>query len=228
MRILLVEDNERLAALVVDGLDAEGFVVDRVATLEDARELATLAGYDLVLLDLGLPDGDGIDFVRLLRRRRAACPILILTARGGLDDRVAGLDSGADDYLVKPFEMRELAARCRTLLRRPGACLGTTLKVGNVAFDSVTREVSAAGRPIRLSPKETGLLECLMRRAGHVVAKASLEEALYAQEADVTQNALEAVVSRLRRRLAEGKAAVTLHTAHGIGYILTPSAEPRP
>ncbi len=226
MRLLLVEDNRALAGLIVDGLTEAGFVIDAVSGVEPAKEAVSIADYDLLLLDLGLPDGDGIDLVRFVRRRGCGCPILILTARGGLDDRVNGLDSGADDYLVKPFEMRELAARCRTLLRRPGGSLGTTLTVGNLAFDSVAREATADGRPLRLSPKEMNLLECLMRRVGHVVAKPSLESALYAQSAEVTGNALEAVVSRLRRRLAEGGAKVTVHTAHGIGYILTPIQMP--
>lgn len=223
MRLLLVEDNRRLAGLVTEGLADEGFVIDWSPTLAEAREMVQLSAHDLALLDLGMPDGDGIDFIRFLRRVRFVSPILVLTARAGLDDRVLGLDSGADDYLVKPFEMRELAARCRTLLRRPGAPLGTVLTAGNLRFDCALREAAVDGRPLRLSPKELGLLESLMRRAGHVVAKPSLESALYAQAAEVSANALEAVVSRLRRRLADSRATVTIHTAHGIGYILTPT-----
>lgn len=220
MRVLLAEDNARLSALIAEGLSEEGYTLDHFATLTDANEAATSISYDLILLDLGMPDGDGVDFIRNLRRRRATTPILVITARDGLGDRVNGLDSGADDYLVKPFELPELAARCRALLRRPGACLGVTLKVANLEFDSVERAARVAGKPIRLSPRERDLLERLMRRADRVVAKESLEEALYSLETPVTPNALEATVSRLRRRLCSSQAEVVIHTAHGIGYML--------
>ena len=222
MRVLLAEDNARLASLINDGLTEEGFALDWFATLDGAKEAAAAINYDLALLDLGMPDGDGVDFIRAVRHSGNSTPILVITARNGLDDRVRGLDSGADDYLVKPFEMPELAARCRALLRRPGACLGTTLMVANLEFDSAEREVRVSGIVIRVSPRELDLLERLMRRVGHVVTKESLEEALYSLAADVTPNALEAVVSRLRRRLATAKAGVILHTAHGVGYMLTP------
>ena len=132
MRLLLIEDNARLGSLVRDGLIPQGFAVDWVETVEDAELAMTVATYDLLLVDLGLPDGDGLDIVRRSRRDKNATPILVLTARGGLDDRVTGLDAGADDYLVKPFQIPELAARCRALLRRPGASLGTQLAAGNV------------------------------------------------------------------------------------------------
>ena len=147
-------------------------------------------------------------------------PILILTARGGLDDRVLGLDAGADDYLVKPFQIPELAARCRALLRRPGASLGTELTVGNVVLHSAERSVKVSGQPIEATPREVDLLECLLRRAGHVVAKPALEGALYSMDAEVTPNALEACVSRLRKRLASGGADVQIRTVHGVGYAL--------
>ncbi len=223
MRVLLAEDNARLATLIADGLTEEGFAVDGFASLSEAEEAAAAGHYDLLLIDLGMPDGDGIDLIRAVRKARSTTPILIITARNGLGDRVGGLDSGADDYLVKPFEMPELAARCRALLRRPGGCLGTTLSVANLAFDSVEREVRVSGQVVRVPPRELDLLERLMRRAGHVVSKASLEAALYALSEEVTPNALEAAVSRLRRRLAAAGADVVLHTAHGIGYMLAPA-----
>lgn len=226
MRVLLTEDNERLAALIVEGLTGEGFTLDHCATLAAADDAAKSINYDLILLDLGMPDGEGIDFIKKLRLRRAATAILVITARDGLGDRVKGLDSGADDYLVKPFELPELAARCRALLRRPGACLGVTLKVANLELDSVGREVRVDGAPIRLSPRERDLLERLMRRVDHVVAKESLEEALYSLESPVTPNALEATVSRLRRRLSSSRAEVAIHTAHGIGYMLAERRTP--
>jgi DNA-binding response OmpR family regulator len=226
MRVLLAEDNERLATLIAEGLTEQGFVLDRFATLGEAEEGTALANYDLLLIDLGMPDGDGVDFIRALRRKGDTTPILVITARGGLGDRVGGLDSGADDYLVKPFEMPELAARCRALLRRPGSSLGAILNVENLAFDSVEREVRISGRAVSVRPRELALLEVLMRRAGHVVSKSSLEQSLYSLASEITPNAIEAAVSRLRRRLAAEGANVVLHTAHGIGYMLMPAPEP--
>jgi DNA-binding response OmpR family regulator len=227
MRLLLVEDNARLGAMIVDGLARDGFVVDWRETLEDGLEARGLATYDLILLDLGLPDGDGLDLVRKLRRNRDSVPILILTARSGLGERIAGLDVGADDYLVKPFDIAELAARCRALLRRPGSCLGVVLQAGNVALDTAHRSLEVGGIPVVMPPRELALLEHLMRRAGQVVAKTLLEDQLYAMDAEVTPNALEVAVSRLRKRLAAARADLSLRTAHGVGYALmagTPSA----
>ena len=220
MRLLLIEDNARLGALIVDGLVQDGFIVDWRETLEEGFEARGLAAYDLILLDLGLPDGDGLDLVKQLRRSRDSVPILILTARGGLGERIAGLDVGADDYLVKPFDIAELAARCRALLRRPGSCLGVILQAGNVALDTANRSLEVAGAPVAMPPRELALLEHLLRRAGQVVAKTLLEDQLYAMDAEVTPNALEVAVSRLRKRLAAAHADLTLRTAHGVGYAL--------
>lgn len=220
MRLLLIEDNARLGSLVREGLRPQGFAVDWVETVDEAELATKVATYDLLLIDLGLPDGDGLDLVRHVRRKKDATPILVLTARGGLDDRVAGLDAGADDYLVKPFQMPELAARCRALLRRPGASLGTQLTAGNVVLDTAARSVGVAGATIDSTPRETNLLEVLLRRAGNVVAKPTLENTLYAMDAEVTPNALEAAVSRLRKRLAAAGADVHIRTVHGVGYAL--------
>jgi DNA-binding response OmpR family regulator len=220
MRLLLVEDNARLASLIREGLDRQGFAVDWCETVNGAEHALKINDYDLMLLDLGLPDGEGLDLVRTLRRRQDTMPILILTARGGLDDRVLGLDAGADDYLVKPFQIPELAARGSALLRRPGATLGTELTVGNVVLHSAERTVAVAGVPIDSTPREVDLLECLLRRAGHVVAKPALEGALYSMDAEVTPNALEACISRLRKRLAASEADVQIRTVHGVGYAL--------
>ena len=223
MRLLLIEDNPRLSELVSGGLAAEGFSVDAFATAADATLALRAAGYDLILLDLGLPDGDGIALLDGWKRRASlATPVLVITARDGLDDRVTGLDAGADDYLVKPFAMKELVARCRALLRRPGACLGTELEAGNIRLDVRSHAVAVAGRAIPMPLREQGLLEVLMRRGGQVVAKPSIEQSLYALSAEVTPNALEATVSRLRKRLAAAGADVRVHTSHGIGYALLP------
>jgi len=220
MRLLLVEDNARLASLIREGLDRQGFAVDWCETVDGAGHALKIGDYDLMLLDLGLPDGEGLDLVRMLRRRQDTMPILILTARGGLDDRVLGLDAGADDYLVKPFQIPELAARCRALLRRPGASLGTELSVGNIVLHSAERSVAVGGVSVDATPREVDLLECLLRRAGHVVAKPALESALYSMDAEVTPNALEACISRLRKRMTAAGADVQIRTIHGVGYAL--------
>ncbi len=227
MRLLLVEDNPRLAGLIRDGLQGQGFAVDWCGTIAGAETALQINVYDLLLLDLGLPDGDGLELLRTIRRGKDTTPILILTARGGLDDRVSGLDAGADDYLVKPFQIPELAARCRALMRRPGAVLGTILACGNVGLNTADRSVTVDARPVETPPREVDLLEHLLRRSGHVVAKAALENSLYAMDAEVTPNALEAVVSRLRKRLAAAHADVTIRTVHGVGYsLLAPAIAP--
>ena len=220
MRLLLVEDNARLANLIRDGLDRQGFAIDWYETIEGAVHAVQIGGFDLILLDLGLPDGDGLELVRSLRAGNNPTPILIMTARGGLDDRVAGLDAGADDYVVKPLEIPELAARCRALLRRPGATLSTILQAGNVSLEPAERMVSVKAQKIEISPREVDLLELLMRRAGHVVAKPAIENALYSMDAEVTPNALEASISRLRKRLVAASADIEIKTVHGVGYAL--------
>lgn len=220
MRLLLVEDNPQLAQLVQDGLTRQGFVIDRCGSLKDAMTARAAASHDLILLDLGLPDGDGMGLVRELRKANDSTPILILTARGGLNDRLIGLDGGADDYLVKPFEIAELAARCRALLRRPGASLGVVLNLGNVALDTTTRTVTVKEQRIEVPPREVALLEQLLRRSEQVVRRNQLEESLYSFGEEVTPNALESAVSRLRKRLTAADANVLVRTAHGIGYAL--------
>ena len=226
MRLILIEDNDRLAESISHGLEGEGFVVDHFGTLATARCALDLAHYDLVLLDLGMPDGDGLDLMRALRRKGITTPVLVITARDALGDRVRGLDSGADDYLVKPFATAELAARCRALLRRPGGSLGTVLEAGNVTLDVATREVRVAGKLMETPPRETALLEALMRHSGRIVTKSAIDASLYALHAEVTPNAIDAALSRLRRRLTNASANVQVHTAHGIGYTLMPPSEP--
>lgn len=225
MRLLLVEDNQRLQELVNSALTADGFAVDVAASLGEAEAFLAAADYHLIVLDLGLPDGDGLSLIKKLRARSQPVPILVMTARDGLDDRIAGLDTGADDYLVKPFATAELAARCRALLRRPGGVLGSVLSVSNLSLDCNSRQARIGEHILSMPPRELSLLELLMRKSGHVVARAQLENGLYAMGQEVSPNALEAAVSRLRRRLTAGGAEVTLHTAHGLGYALLP-AEP--
>jgi DNA-binding response OmpR family regulator len=223
MRLLLVEDNARLSKLLSRVLVAEGFAVDGAATLRAAQELLELVAYDLIIVDLGLPDGDGLTLIKAVRARSDSTPILIITARGGLDDRITGLDLGADDYLVKPFATEELTARGRALLRRPGGVLATILTAGNLSLDCNSREARVDNMRIDLPPRELSLLELLLRRAGQVVPRTNLENGLYSMGEEVSPNALEAAVSRLRRRLAAAGSDVALHTAHGIGYALMPA-----
>jgi len=224
MRLLLIEDHDRLAALTVQALEPAGFTTDRVRNIEEAEAALAVARFDAVVLDLGLPDGDGLDLLRRLRRAGDATPVLVTTARSALGDRVQGLDGGADDYLVKPFEMAELAARLRALLRRPGAALGTLLTIGNIRFDSTSRMVEIADRPVPLSRRETDLLALLLRRAGRAVSKSSIDEALHGFEDVADLNAIEVLVSRLRKRLADAGATAEIHTLRGIGYLLSADA----
>lgn len=226
MRLLLVEDNARLAALIREGLEQQGFAVDWCSTVEDADQTRLAGAYDLLLVDLGLPDGDGLGLVRKMRRHRESTPVLILTARGGLDDRVLGLDAGADDYVVKPVQIPELAARCRALLRRPGTAIDPILSAGNVTLISSERSITVNGDLIGAPPREVALLEQLLRRIDHVVAKLVLENALYSMDAEVTPNALEAVLSRLRKRLSAAGADIKITTIHGVGYAVFLRKEP--
>jgi DNA-binding response OmpR family regulator len=221
MRVLLVEDNERLAALTRRELEQLGYSVDGVGTCAEAREACECVDYDLILLDRGLPDGDGLSVVGFLRARGSITPVLVLTARDTPEHRVEGLDFGADDYLVKPFDIRELAARCRALLRRPGLLYGKELSAGNVRLDVATRDVTVGGIPQPLRRREVALLESLLRREGSVVQRSVLEQSLYGMDEAVSANALDATVSRLRRRLVEAGATVRLRSVHGIGYIVS-------
>jgi DNA-binding response OmpR family regulator len=220
MRLLLVEDNERFAALLKRGLSAAGFVVDVLSTAGDAAAVLRTSRFEIVVLDLGLPDADGIEVLTEMRRRGDATPVLILTARGGLKDRVTGLQSGADDYLVKPFALEELIARLQALLRRPGNLLGVALKLGNVTLDTVARQIFVGDQPIFFSPREIAVLEHLLRRSGRVVAKTLLEDNLYGLSQEVGSNAVEVYVHRLRRHLAEVGASVQIHTLRGVGYLI--------
>lgn len=224
MRILLVEDNERLVKFVRQSLEKEDFTVDAFGTVAEAEAAAATVRYEAVVLDLGLPDGDGMKLLQDWRRDGDATPIIVLTARDGVEDRVRGLDSGADDYLLKPFDMKELVARIRALLRRPGGALGVTLALGNVDFDTTAREVRVDQRPITISRREMGVLEQLMRRGGRVVPKDVLEENLYGFDDEVSSNSVEVHISRLRKRLLKEHATVSVHTLRGVGYLLSEDA----
>ncbi|ARU01954.1 response regulator transcription factor [Yoonia vestfoldensis] len=219
MRVLLVEDHPPLAEAVCDALRRAGFAVDHAGTAADAREMAALANYGLILLDLGLPDGDGTTLLPVLRGG-GRVPVIVLTARDQLADRIAGLDGGADDYVVKPVEMPELVARCRAILRRPGDRSGSTLTLGPLALDTLARSVSLHDAPLILGRRETGVLEQLMRAAGRVVSRQMLEESIYGFDDEVGPNALEAAVSRLRRALEAADCPVPVVTIRGVGWML--------
>jgi DNA-binding response OmpR family regulator len=221
MRILLVEDNDRLSALLTTGLGRAGFELDIVSSVADAEAALVTSRYPAMVLDLGLPDADGMDFLRALRRRGDAIPVLILTARGGIQDRVRGLTAGADDYLGKPFALEELVARVQALLRRPGQLLGQALTVGDVTLDTETRQIEIAGRAATLSIREIAVLEILMRRAGKVVAKKLVEDQLFGLAGEVGSNAVEVYVHRIRKHLSEAGAAARIDTIRGVGYMIS-------
>ncbi|MCW1382532.1 response regulator transcription factor [Novosphingobium sp. KCTC 2891] len=220
MRLLIVEDNARLASLVADALARKGMTCDTAGSLDDADAALASASFDAILLDLGLPDGDGRLWLQARRRGGFSVPVLMLTARGALNDRVGGLDAGADDYLVKPAETEEIAARLRALLRRPGPRADTLVEVGPLRFDTAAQRAWIDGVPLELTRREVGLLELLMRHAGSVVRRQQIENALYSFDEEVSPNAVDAVVSRLRRRLDENGARHMLHTIRGLGYLL--------
>lgn len=221
MRLLIVEDEPRIAELVVAVLRQAAFVVDVAATARDADVTLQDLPYDAVVLDLNLPDGDGLALLADMRRREQRTPVLVLTARDTVEDRVLGLDTGADDYLVKPFATSELVARIKALLRRPGGALGVSLTAGNLAFDTVGRDVRVGAQPISLARQELAILEHLMRRLGRVVPKAVLEEKLYGMGDELGSNAIPVHVHHLRRKLAEAAATPSIHTVRGVGYFLS-------
>jgi len=221
MRLLVVEDEARIAEIVKRALERAGFVVDAVSLTADAREALSLTAYDAAILDLGLPDGDGLRLLAELRAARNPVPVLVLTARDAVEARVSGLDAGADDYLVKPFAMPELIARTKALLRRPGGALGRTLEAGNVVFDTLGRDVRVGGAAVPMPRRECAILEHLMRRLGRVVPKTVLEEKLYGIDDELESNAIPVHVHHLRRKLVEAGATAEIDTVRGIGYLLT-------
>ena len=220
MRLLIVEDNEELAQLLAKGLKTAGYEADMLSTAEEARAVLSTTFYAGLILDLGLPDGDGLELLRELRQRDNPVPVLVLTARGGLHDRVHGLRSGADDYLVKPFALEELVARLEAQLRRPGHLLGSSLRIANLAFDTQNRQASINDQPQVLSARETAVLELLMRSKGRVVSKKQVEDHIFGHSGEVASNAVEVYVHRLRKQLSERGAKVQVHTIRGVGYII--------
>ncbi|MDT8855557.1 response regulator transcription factor [Paracoccaceae bacterium Fryx2] len=221
MRILLVEDNLALAEALATLLSAAGYAVDRVADGASAEALAAAETFDLVILDLNLPQMDGLSVLRAMRARADQAAVLILTARGAPEDRVRGLDLGADDYMIKPFDIGEFEARVRSLLRRQAGLRAASVSIGAVSFDLTSRQFAAGGQAMDLPARERALLELLFMRAGKVVAKEAIVQSLTALDDILSDNAIEQYASRLRRRLAPH--GLHLRTARGIGYYLEKS-----
>lgn len=220
MRILLVEDETAMATALSAALKSYDMVVDHVLTLADAEEAISADVHGAVLLDRRLPDGDGLLLIPKLRARAGGIPIIVLTARSDVSDRIAGLDSGADDYLAKPFAVEELLARLRAVLRRPAGLQSDHVRVSRLAFDFSHREASVEGKLLELPRRELLVLEALLRRLGRTVLRSSLEEAVYNFDDEIQSNALDTHVSRLRRKLTDVGASVEIHGIRGVGYLL--------
>jgi len=220
MRILLVEDEPSAAAMLAKGLREEAYAVDMAADGESALAQAFVNDYDLIILDVVLPGKDGFTVCRELRSNDLTAPVLMLTARDIVEDRVEGLDSGADDYLPKPFDFDELLARVRALLRRKPALYPEVIKAGNLSVDTRGRRVTRAGQTIDLTAKEYALLEYLARRAGEVVSRADISEHVWDESYDPFSKVIEVFIQRLRRKVDEGHALKLIHTRRGEGYML--------
>ncbi|GHO49623.1 response regulator transcription factor [Ktedonospora formicarum] len=220
MRILVVEDNYRLSNSLKTNLAHEGYSVDTAYDGQEGQDLAELTPYDLIILDILLPKKDGLEVCRELRRRRIHIPILLLTARDGVDDRVQGLDCGADDYLIKPFAMRELLARLRALLRRQQPFKSGRLVAGSLVVDPVTHTVEREGTPIELTPREFALLEYFMYHPNQVVTRDMIEQHIWNYDFECNSNVIDVYVRRLRRKIDAPFAVQQLNTIRGVGYRL--------
>ncbi len=223
MRILVVEDDKKIASFLLKGLKQSGFAADHAANGEDGLHLASATPYDAAVIDIMLPKLDGLSLVQQLRKQKVNLPVLILSAKASVDDRVKGLQSGGDDYLVKPFSFTELLARIQALIRRSsGATEPTTLTVGDLSLNLVTREVIRGGRSIDLQAREFSLLEYLLRNAGKVVPKAMIMEHVWDYSFDPQTNVVDVVVCRLRNKIDRDFEKKMIHTLRGVGYVLKP------
>jgi two-component system, OmpR family, response regulator QseB len=216
MRVLLVEDDVMIGASLQQGLRDDGYAVDWVKDGRAAEVALADPAHQLVLLDLGLPHKDGLTLLRALRKRGSRVPVLVLTARDAIEDRVQGLDAGADDYLVKPFSLAELAARMRALLRRDAGRADPLVRVGSLTLDPSTREVTRDGKPVALSAREYALLEALVARPGAVLSRTQLEEKLYGWGQEVESNTVEVYIHALRRKLGQD----FIKNVRGVGYMV--------
>ncbi|MCW1382530.1 response regulator transcription factor [Novosphingobium sp. KCTC 2891] len=219
MGALLVEDDQMMGAAIAEGLEPH-FRVEWVRNLADAEVALRVGGHDFMVLDLGLPDGSGLDLLRAERRRGNMIPVLILTARGELDDRLAGLNSGADDYLVKPFDLPELIARCEAIMRRLRGSGSPVIRHGPLTYEPATRTVTLDGQPLLLSARELAVLDLLLIHHGRVVSKAQIEQHLYDLDAEIESNTVEVYISRLRRKIGHDM----IVTMRGLGYVMPRNA----
>jgi DNA-binding response OmpR family regulator len=217
MHLLLIEDDLQLTHGLVDSLAQSGYLLDTANTGHAALLACSTHVYQLIILDLGLPDSDGIDVLKHLRQRKVASPVLILTARDSLQDRIKGLDAGSDDYLPKPFSLGELEARIRALLRR-GNPSDVTLNFGKLKFDTVFRCASVGNNEISLTAKELALLELLLQRPGRIVSKSQLFESLYGCNDEINPSSVEVFISRLRRKIDEAGTGIHIRVLRGLGY----------
>ena len=225
MRILVVEDEKRIADFLTRGLEGAGYAVDTALRGALAIEFLHSAEYDLVILDLMLPDMDGLDVLSKIRNRKAGPPVLILSARGGLDDRVKGLEQGADDYLIKPFAFVELLARVRALLRR-GQAVPEKLQVADLSLDSIRRRVWRSGEPIELAPKEFGILEYMMRNKGRPLSRTMIVEHVWDMDYDGLTNIVDVYIRHLRSKIDDRWPVKLIQTVRGIGYMIEAPEKP--
>jgi DNA-binding response OmpR family regulator len=226
VRILLVEDDARMRLLVRRGLAEQGHTVEAVDTGPKAVDAATTASFDAIVLDVMLPGFDGLEVLRRLRAAARRTPVIMLTARDTTADIVAGLDAGADDYLVKPFSFKVLLARLRALGRRATADVSTSLQIADLAVDTAAHTVTRAGAPIPLTRTEFNLLACLMRQSGRVIRRETLIDRVWGSEREIESNTLDAFVKSLRHKIEAGDAPKLLHTIRGVGYCLREEPEP--
>jgi two-component system OmpR family response regulator len=221
MRILLVEDDAKIASFIQKGLKSSGYAVDHAADGNEGLDMALSVSYDTLIVDIMLPGLDGLALIEELRREKINTPVIILSARDSIDDRVKGLQTGGDDYLTKPFAFSELLARVQALIRRAtGAAEPTRLQTGDLSMNLITREVDRAGRKIDLQPLEFSLLEYLMRNAGRVVSKTMIMEHVWDYHFDPQTNVVEARISRLRDKVERDFNSKLIHTVRGVGYVL--------
>jgi len=222
MRVLVAEDEKKVASHIRRALCEAGFAVDEVHRGDEAMELAQLKQYDALVLDIMMPGRDGLSILKLLREKRSSVPVLLLTARGEVSERVEGLMLGADDYLGKPFAMDELVARVHALTRRSQRELATVLDVHDLSLNLLNRDVKRAGVKIELAPREFALLETLLRSAGRVLSRTCLIEKVWDFHFDTGTNVVEVYIQRLRRKVDDGHEVKLLHTVRGVGYVLKP------
>lgn len=220
MRILLVEDHEKLSSTICEALENAGFKAEPAFSAGEALAALDTSEFALMVLDLGLPDDDGLALLQKIRKQKNPVPVLILSARDTLDEKLEGLNSGADDYMTKPFEIKELVARIHTLMRRPAGVHYLNLELANISFDPQDRHTKVSGKTLKLSKKEVALLEIMLRSNGKTVPKEKLEMDLYSYGEEGSANSVEVLLHRLKKKLMDAGAEIEIHALRGIGYMM--------